>query len=97
MRLRVLPIGGAYPVDVEPSFSVQFILKVLHHAIGPMFATAIPQMAAWTLAMRGNTSQVMEEDYIRFAQARGLRDSVIANKYIKTMRCYRWLPTLQFR
>ncbi|ABP65909.1 binding-protein-dependent transport systems inner membrane component [Caldicellulosiruptor saccharolyticus DSM 8903] len=83
VRLRVLPIGGAYPVDVEPSFSVQFILKVLHHAIGPMFATAIPQMAAWTLAMRGNTSQVMEEDYIRFAQARGLRDSVIANKYIK--------------
>jgi len=83
VRLRVIPLGGAYPVDMEPSFSLSFILKVIHHALGPMFATAIPQMAAWTLAMRGNTSQIMEEDYIRFAQARGLKDSVIANKYIK--------------
>ncbi|WAM37562.1 ABC transporter permease [Caldicellulosiruptor acetigenus] len=83
VRLRVIPLGGAYPVDMEPSFSLSFILKVIHHALGPMFATAIPQMAAWTLAMRGNTSQIMEEDYIRFAQARGLKDSIIANKYIK--------------
>jgi peptide/nickel transport system permease protein len=83
VRLRVIPLGGASPVDMEPSFSLSFILKVIHHALGPMFATAIPQMAAWTLAMRGNTSQIMEEDYIRFAQARGLKDSVIANKYIK--------------
>ncbi|BCS82101.1 ABC transporter permease [Anaerocellum diazotrophicum] len=83
VRLRVIPLGGAYPVDMEPSFSLSFILKIIHHALGPMFATAIPQMAAWALAMRGNTSQIMEEDYIRFAQARGLKDSVIANKYIK--------------
>ncbi|MEZ0537604.1 ABC transporter permease [Caldicellulosiruptoraceae bacterium PP1] len=83
VQLKIIPLGGAYPIDVEPSFSINFIIKVLHHAIGPLLATAIPQIAAWTLAMRGNTSQVMEEDFIRFAQIRGLKDSTIANKYIK--------------
>jgi peptide/nickel transport system permease protein len=83
VTLRLLPLGGAYPVDVEPSFSFEFIYKMFLHALGPMIATAIPQMASWTLAMRGNTSQVMEEDFIRFAEIRGLRDSVIAKKYIR--------------
>jgi len=83
VRLKVLPLGGAYPVDIEPSFSLEFISKIFLHALGPMLAIAIPQMASWTLAMRGNTSQIMEEDFIRFAEARGLRDSVIAAKYVR--------------
>jgi len=83
VSLKVLPLGGAYPVDVEPSFSFKFISKIFLHALGPMLATAIPQIASWTLAMRGNTSQIMEEDFIRFAEIRGLRDSVIARKYIR--------------
>ncbi|MBE3591438.1 MAG: ABC transporter permease [Thermoanaerobacter sp.] len=83
VRLKVLPLGGAYPVDIEPSFSLEFISKIFLHALGPMLAIAIPQMASWTLSMRGNTSQIMEEDFIRFAEARGLRDSVIAAKYVR--------------
>ncbi|ADD01376.1 MAG: Binding-protein-dependent transport systems inner membrane component [Caldanaerobacter subterraneus] len=83
VRLKVLPLGGAYPVDIKPSFSLEFISKIFLHALGPMLAIAIPQMASWTLAMRGNTSQIMEEDFIRFAEARGLRDSVIAAKYVR--------------
>ncbi|WDU82436.1 ABC transporter permease subunit [Caloramator sp. Dgby_cultured_2] len=31
----------------------------------------------------GNTSQIMEEDYIRFAMIRGVKDSTIARKYIR--------------
>lgn len=83
VRFRLLPLGGAYPVDMEPSFSIGFIGKVLLHAVGPILAVAIPQMASWTLSMRGNTAQVMEEDFIRFAEIRGLADSVIASKYIR--------------
>jgi peptide/nickel transport system permease protein len=83
VRYKVLPLGGAYPVGMEPSFSIEFMWKVFLHALGPILAVAIPQLASWTLSMRGNTSQVMEEDFIRFAEMRGLPDSVIASKYIR--------------
>lgn len=83
VRFKILPLGGAYPVDMEPSFSLKFIATIFLYAIGPIVATAIPQMASWVLTMRGNTSQIMEEDYIRFAEMRGLRDSVIAAKYVR--------------
>ncbi|MBT9258792.1 MAG: ABC transporter permease [Clostridiales bacterium] len=83
VRWHLLPLGGAYAVDMAPSFSFTFGLSVLRHAIGPMLATALPQLAAWTLAMRANTTQVLGEDYIRFAQVRGLPDRVIASRYIR--------------
>lgn len=83
VRLKLLPLGGAYPIGMEPSFSLKFIGTIFLHATGPIIATAIPQMASWVLSMRGNTAQTMEEDYIRFAEMRGVRDSVIAAKYIR--------------
>lgn len=83
IKLRIIPLGGAYPVDMEPSFSIDFIISVIKHALGPIVAISVPQIAVWILAMRGNTSQIMEEDYIRFAMIRGVKDSTIARKYIR--------------
>jgi len=81
--LRVLPLGGAYPIGMNPEISINFILTVLHHALGPIIAVALPQMASWGLAMRGNCINVIEEDFTRFAYARGLRDFTIAKRYVK--------------
>ncbi|QZA34034.1 ABC transporter permease [Hydrogenibacillus sp. N12] len=84
VRLHWLPLGGAYPIDVTPEASLTFVLSVLRHAAGPLMATALPQLASWTLAMRGNTTQVLGEDFIRFAEVRGLKDRTIAGRYIRT-------------
>ncbi len=83
VRLRLLPLGGAYPVEMTPGFYPGFILALIHHALGPLIATSIPQMASWGLAMRGNCSNIIEEDFVRFAKIRGLSDSVISQKYIR--------------
>ncbi|MCX7845860.1 MAG: ABC transporter permease [Dictyoglomaceae bacterium] len=83
VRLRLLPLGGAYPLEMNPGFSPGFLLAILHHALGPLIATSIPQMASWGLAMRGNCSNILEEDFVRFAKIRGLPDSVISQKYIR--------------
>ncbi|SES68489.1 ABC transporter permease [Anaerobranca gottschalkii] len=83
VRLKLLPMGGAYPVGLTPTISINFIFIIFIHALGPVLATAIPQTASWILTMRGNTTQVMEEDFIRFAEMRGLKDRVIAGKYIR--------------
>ncbi|WDU82437.1 ABC transporter permease subunit [Caloramator sp. Dgby_cultured_2] len=52
IKLRIIPLGGAYPVDMEPSFSIDFIISVIKHALGPIVAISIPQIAVWILAMR---------------------------------------------
>ncbi len=83
VRLRLLPLGGAYPIEMNPGFYPGFILAVIYHALGPLIATFIPQMASWGLAMRGNCSNVIEEDFVRFAKIRGLPDSTIARRYVR--------------
>lgn len=83
VRLRLLPLGGAYPIDITPGFYPEFLLTIFYHALGPLLATSIPQMVSWGLSMRGNCSNVIEEDFVRFAKIRGLSDTVIAKKYVR--------------
>jgi len=83
VKLRLLPLGGAYPIDMNPGIYPGFILTAFHHALGPLLATSIPQIASWGLAMRGNCSNIIEEDFVRFAKIRGLPDSTIARRYVR--------------
>jgi peptide/nickel transport system permease protein len=50
-----------------------FGLKTWHGYILPVIVVAIGQMAVITRVMRGSIIEVLEEDYIRTAQAKGLR------------------------
>jgi len=70
-RLRVFPIGGAYSVDATRG-SGSWWLSVLRHGALPALTICVTSMGAWMLTMRNNMINVLAEDYITVALAKGL-------------------------
>ena len=81
-RYRLFPLGGAYDPSLKPGFNVAFIGSVLYHAALPILSYVIEHIGAWILLMRGSAISVLEEDYVRAAVARGLKDKRIMTAYV---------------
>lgn len=81
--LRIIPLGGAYPTGVKPSISIEFIAGILYHATGPIITQALATLSGWILTSRNLSVTILEEDYVKFAFARGLRDSTIMSRYLR--------------
>lgn len=82
VRLRWFPLRGAYDISVEPGLNVPFLLSVLHHAFLPAMAYTLASLGGWMLAMRASSMQVLSEDYIQVAEAKGLKKSRIFLRYL---------------
>ena len=72
VQLGWLPTGGVVPTRGEAGILVQ-----LKHLILPAFVLAITEIAGWTRYIRGQMLEVIRQDYIRTAQAKGLRERLV--------------------
>jgi len=79
-KLGWFPIGGGYDVFAIMNPWGKFV-STLYHAILPVTTIIITAMGGWLLTMRNNMMSVMADDYITFAQAKGLSDSRIKYRY----------------
>jgi len=79
--LGVLPTGGAYNPLLRPSLSLEFIASVVRHALLPAASLVLSSMFAWLLSMRSLMITILGEDYLMFAEAKGLKKTVIFYKY----------------
>lgn len=52
-------------------------LDLLRHLIMPAFVLALIYIASWSRYARNNYSEVLDQDYIRTARAKGLRESAV--------------------
>ncbi len=75
------PISGGYDYGRVPDVSWGFILSASHHAILPALSIVLAQIGFWGLHMRGMMVTVQEEDYMQFAEARGLTDRRLFLRY----------------
>jgi peptide/nickel transport system permease protein len=80
-RWRLLPLAGAYSRGAIPSFSPRFMIDLIRHATLPALALILTAMGGWALAMRGMMVTVQGEDYITYAEARGIHPRRIFLKY----------------
>ena len=71
-QMRLLPIGGGFNALQVPSWSWSFALDVLRHATLPALSIVLSSVGVWALAMRGMMVTIQGEDYMNFADARGL-------------------------
>lgn len=78
---RLLPIFGGYSAGAVPAFTVSFILDVLAHATLPALSIILVSIGGWALSMRGMMVTTMGEDYVTFAEAKGLRAPTIFLRY----------------
>ncbi|MCX7938221.1 MAG: ABC transporter permease [Anaerolineae bacterium] len=82
-RAKLLPMGGAYTLGrfAEPELSVPFLLDVARHAILPALSLILSTVGFWALGMRGMGVTVQGEDYVTFAEHKGLDLSRIFYAY----------------
>jgi peptide/nickel transport system permease protein len=78
---KLLPLGGGYSVGIIPSLSVPFVLDVLEHALLPAIAIILTSLGGWAIGMRGMMITVQGEDYMTFAEAKGLKGWRLFYKY----------------
>lgn len=67
------PLSGGYSIFSIPGWNWSFFLEILHHAALPALSITIASIGIWAIGMRGMMVTVQGEDYMTFAEAKGLR------------------------
>lgn len=80
-RWRLFPLGGGYRVGSSPSWSLAFIQDAAYHSILPALSIILSGVGFWALSMRGMMITTQGEDYVTFAEAKGLRPRRIFLRY----------------
>ncbi|OQX65147.1 MAG: peptide ABC transporter permease [Anaerolinea sp. 4484_236] len=80
-RLKALPLGGAYSIGVVPNQSLEFYLDVLRHQLLPAIALIFGTVGGWVISMRGMGITIQGEDYVLFAEHKGLSGLTIFRDY----------------
>ncbi|HRW06451.1 MAG TPA: ABC transporter permease [Caldilineaceae bacterium] len=79
--LRWFPLSGGYNQFTIPSLNWAFMMDVLHHSILPALSIVLASIGSWAIGMRGMIISGLGEDYITFAEAKGLKDREIFYRY----------------
>jgi peptide/nickel transport system permease protein len=80
-RLQLLPLGGAYSIGAIPNWSWDFAIDVGKHQILPALALIFGSVGGWVLSMRGMGVTIQGEDYVNFAEHKGLTSGRIFRDY----------------
>lgn len=70
VRLKLLPIGGMYDTS-----GIRTLPMLLRHLILPAMVLSIQQVGRLIRQTRGSMLEVLSEDYVRTARAKGLREN----------------------
>lgn len=79
--LRWFPLSGGYTLGSIPKFNMNFLLDATYHSILPALSIVLASLGTWALGMRGMMISGWGEDYITFAEAKGLPEQQIFMKY----------------
>ncbi|MHB1610399.1 MAG: ABC transporter permease [Sulfobacillus sp.] len=76
VKLGWLPVAGMYSEFYPPSF-----LELLRHLVLPTMVLGLGSLAGWSRFMRSGILEVIRQDYIRTAKAKGLKQRTIILKH----------------
>jgi peptide/nickel transport system permease protein len=77
----ILPISGKESLDTTGFTMLQWLMDRAEHLVLPVFVSAIGGLAGFSRYMRNNMLEVMRQDYIRTARAKGLPESTVIYKH----------------
>jgi len=81
-QLQWLPTGQPYDPGLMPNWrDWNFIKNVLWHAIMPVSSMVLIWGASFTLGMRSLMISVLGEDYLTYANAKGLSPAIVLRDY----------------
>ncbi|MBV9543671.1 MAG: ABC transporter permease, partial [Chloroflexi bacterium] len=76
-QLKVFPMSGSVQLGASTQFSLSFITDVIYHSMLPALSIILASLGFWALGMRAMMVSIAGEDYMLFADAKGLKGSRI--------------------
>lgn len=86
-QLNLFPSTAAYDPNYDPGFTWGFISSVINHGFLPALSIVIIGVASWMLSTRMLMVTILGEDYLTFAEAKGLKPRQILMRYA-LRNCY---------
>jgi peptide/nickel transport system permease protein len=86
-RLDWLPPSSAYDASVNPGFTLEFILSLIRHGMLPAISIVFIGVCNWMISTRMLMVTTLGEDYLTFADAKGLSPRHILTQYA-LRNCY---------
>ena len=81
LRLELLPLAYTYDPSIDAGFTWEFISSVAKHAVLPMGSMILVGIATWVFNMRNAMINVLGEDYVTMAEAKGLSGFRVMYRY----------------
>jgi peptide/nickel transport system permease protein len=81
VHLDLLPISGIKSFNYEELTSFQKILDLGHHLVLPIFLSALGGLAGISRYMKSSLLEVLRQDYITTAYAKGLPEKLILRRH----------------
>ncbi|MFK4811898.1 ABC transporter permease [Devosia sp. ZW T5_3] len=78
----VLPISGGFAMDVRPGMTLTYIGSILQHSILPALSLVLVGFGGWFLGMRALVSNIVNDDYVTYAELGGVSRRTIVDAYI---------------
>jgi len=80
-RLRLFPLSGGYSAGSFPALTPAFVGNVLSHSVLPALSIVLVSIGGWALGMRAMIVTTQGEDYVTYADAKGLKGRTIFLRY----------------
>jgi peptide/nickel transport system permease protein len=80
-QLELFPISGLHSLNIEDN-GVYYYIDYFWHLVLPITVLVLSGVGSLTLYIRNLVIEILKNDYIFFAKARGLNNSVILKKFI---------------
>ena len=79
--IPVFPISGGYAIGTLPNLSWAFIQDAIYHSILPALSIVLSAAGFWAIGMRGMMVTTEGEDYVVYAEAKGIPERGIFLHY----------------
>lgn len=78
----IFPTGSAYSPMFRKGFNLPYILNVIYHAVLPSMSLVLIYMFTWMITQRALVINLIGEDFMRLAEAKGLTNARMVNRYV---------------
>jgi peptide/nickel transport system permease protein len=81
-RLEWFPLSGGYDIGTFPEWSLGFTWNVVRHSFLPALSIILVSIGGWALGMRAMMITTHGEDFVTYADAKGLKGRTIFVRYL---------------
>lgn len=79
--IKIFPTSGLYTLGSENWNFFERLIDRLHHLVLPVICSSLAAFAFLSRQMRGSMLEVIRQDYIRTARAKGLKETTVVLKH----------------